>query len=386
MRRKGKPLTAAFVRTVTRPGRYGDGRGGFGLSLLVKPMSNGRVSRTWSQRVVIDGRPTSIGMGSFPRVTLAQARKMALDNRRELDAGRDPRGGGIPTFEAAAERLIELRRDGWRASRTEVTWRNTFRNHARPIMGKPVDKVTTSDLLAIIGPVWHSKPSVGRVLRQRLSAVFTLVVAEGWRNDDPAGPPLVAVLPKGGNGKREHFRALPADQVADALRHVRGADVSVSVRLLIEFLALTGVRTVEARMAEWFEIDTAAAVWSIPGDKTKTGDPHRVALSTRAVEVLAQARTYSGPDGLIFPGRSGDRPVGAGTPARVFRDLAIPGTVHGLRSSLRTWAADQGYPREVCESVLGHRTGGPVELSYSRTDYLARRRELMEAWAEHISC
>ena len=90
MRRKGKPLTAAFVRTVTRPGRYGDGRGGFGLSLLVKPMSNGRVSRTWSQRVVIDGRPTSIGLGSFPRVTLAQARKMALHNRRELDAGRDP--------------------------------------------------------------------------------------------------------------------------------------------------------------------------------------------------------------------------------------------------------------------------------------------------------
>ena len=310
---------------------------------------------------------------------------MALDNRRELDAGRDPRGGGIPTFEAAAERLIELRRDGWRASRTEVTWRNTFRNHARPIMVKPVDKITTSDLLAIIGPVWHSKPSVGRVLQQRLSAVFTLAVAEGWRNDDPAGPPLVAALPKGGNRKREHFRALRADQVADALRRVRGADVSVSVRLLIEFLALTGVRTVETRMAEWFEIDTAAAVWSIPGDKTKTGDPHRVALSSRAVEVLAEARTYSGPDGLIFPGRSGDRPVGAGTPARVFRDLAIPGTVHGLRSSLRTWAADQGYPREVCESVLGHRTGGPVELSYSRTDYLARRREVMEAWAEHIA-
>ena len=93
MRRKGRPLTAAFVRTVTRPGRYGDGRGSFGLSLLVKQTKiQGRLSKTWSQQVTINGRPTSIGLGSYPRVTLAQARKTALHNRRELDSGRDPRG------------------------------------------------------------------------------------------------------------------------------------------------------------------------------------------------------------------------------------------------------------------------------------------------------
>ena len=91
MNRAGRPLTASFVRTVKRPGRYGDGRGGHGLSLLVKATKNGRIGKYWSQRIVIDGRPTSIGLGSYPRISLAAARQAALQNRQELDTGQDPR-------------------------------------------------------------------------------------------------------------------------------------------------------------------------------------------------------------------------------------------------------------------------------------------------------
>lgn len=138
-----------------------------------------------------------------------------------------------------------------------------------------------------------------------------------------------------------------------------------TVSLLIEWVALTAIRTVEARLSTWSEIDTDAAVWSIPADKTKTGDPHRVALSPPALTILHKARRQSGPHGLVFPSRTG-KPISHGTPSQVFRKLEIPGTIHGLRSSFRTWPAEAGYPREVCEAALGHRTGSAVEVAYSR--------------------
>jgi len=130
MNRAGRPLTASFVLTVKRPGRYGDGRGGHGLSLLVKATTNGRVGKYWSQRIVIDGRPTSVGLGSYPRISLAAARQAALQNRQELDTGQDPRRSRIPTFEQATDNVITLHRDRWkRGSSTEAAWRNSFTTH-----------------------------------------------------------------------------------------------------------------------------------------------------------------------------------------------------------------------------------------------------------------
>ncbi|MCY4371876.1 MAG: Arm DNA-binding domain-containing protein, partial [bacterium] len=134
--RRPKTLTAAFCRTTSTPGTYGDGRGGFGLTFRVKRTRNGRLSKVWAQRVVIGGKPTYLGLGTYPTVTLAEARRRALKNRREIEAGRDPRGGGIPTFARATEKVIALHRDGWKpGSRTESAWRNGFGHHVYPKLG-----------------------------------------------------------------------------------------------------------------------------------------------------------------------------------------------------------------------------------------------------------
>ena len=103
MKQRGQPLTAAHVRSVKRPGRYGDGRGGHGLSLLVKPPKNGRLSRSWSQRIAIDGRVRMLGLGSYPAVTLAEARRRALRNARQVAEGFDPRKppGGLSPASAS---------------------------------------------------------------------------------------------------------------------------------------------------------------------------------------------------------------------------------------------------------------------------------------------
>ena len=114
MKKRPRTLTATFVRTANRPGVYGDGRGGRGLRLRVHRTATGRIKKTWRQRVRIEGRLKSVGLGPYPEITLAETRRKALGNSRAVRHSGDPRGRGIPTFAEAAERTIELHRDGWK--------------------------------------------------------------------------------------------------------------------------------------------------------------------------------------------------------------------------------------------------------------------------------
>ena len=167
-------LTAAFVQTITTPGRYGDGRGGFGLSLLVKPTKSGRVSRSWSQRLRIDGVAFNIGVGSFPGVTLSEARKRALANLRTVESGDDPRRKPetTPTFEEAMERTLEVLRPGWRSSKTETTMRKAM-SYVLPVMGRnPVDAITPSSILGALTDLALDKPALAKKAKTGLSQTF----------------------------------------------------------------------------------------------------------------------------------------------------------------------------------------------------------------------
>ena len=378
----GKPLTAAFVKTVTRPGRHGDGRGGLGVSLLVKPMSNGRVSKTWSQRLILGGRPVMIGLGSYPVVGLADARAKALRNAREREAGRDPRSPPMPTFSEAAERYIALRQGEWRdGGRTEQSWRASLRDHAAPLAGIKVRDIQTAHVLAILMPIWNVKPDTARKVKQRVSSVMQWCVAQNYRADDPAGPAVSAALPSN-NGKAAHLKALPYAHVAAALAKVDASAAWVGTKRAIRFVALTACRSGEARGCVWDEIDMAAATWTIPAERMKTKVEHRVPLSDAAVTVLREAADDTdGP--LVFPGARGKVQADSSL-SKLLRDLGIDGTVHGLRSSFRDWAAETGKPREVAESALAHTVKG-VEAAYFRSDLYELRRELMEAWADYLN-
>ena len=383
--RRPKTLTAAFCRTVSKPGTYGDGRGGHGLALRVNRTRNGRVSKRWAQRVRIDDKSTNLGLGPFPVVGLAEARKRALANRKAIAGGKDPRGGGIPTFERATDRTIRLHAKGWKpGSRTESAWRNGFTRHVYPKIGHtPIDKITTGDLLAVIGPIWHTTPRQAELLRRRISQVMRWAIAQGYRADDPAGPPLTSALPR--NGKTTtHHRALSHSDVADTLRRVEASNAALSTKLATRFIAATATRTGEARGATWGEIDLDSATWTIPADRTKSGRPFRVALSTAALRVLDEARQRSdnGQGRLVFPGQRGNQ-VGHGSLAAAFRRLDA-GTVHGLRSSFRDWCGETGVAREVAEAALSHTVRG-VEGAYARSDLLELRRPVMERWGEYIT-
>ena len=183
-------LTARFVETVSQPGRYGDGRGGHGLSLLVKPMaSTNRISKSWSQRIRINGRETNIGIGSYPIVSLAEARAAALANRRNIAKGVDPRTGGIPTFAAAVDKVLDMHRETWRDSgKSEAQWRSSLAAYAFPTIGdKLVNEITTADVLAVLSPIWNAKRETARRVRQRVGAVMKWAIAEGHRAGQSSG-------------------------------------------------------------------------------------------------------------------------------------------------------------------------------------------------------
>ena len=154
-------LSATFVRNANRPGRYGDGRGGLGLGLLVRPALRGGVNKSWTQSVRIDGRPTSLGLGRYPVVTLAMARERALENARAIAQGRDPRRSArvVPTLADALETVIGIHAPHWKdRAGSERQWRASLAAYALPRIGdKTVDAVTSADVMAVLLPIWSTK-------------------------------------------------------------------------------------------------------------------------------------------------------------------------------------------------------------------------------------
>ena len=253
-----KTLSATFVKSVSRPGRYGDGRGGHGLSLMVRPTKiEGRLSKAWVQRIRINGKETNLGLGSYPAVTLAEARQRALRNRQAVEEGRNPRARKAPTFRQATEKVIRLHAAKWKpGGRSEEHWRSTLQTYAYPRFGnKRVDLITTADVMACLAPQWHEKPETATRVKQRISAVMKWSIAQGFREDNPADDRITAAL--GSNKQRpQHMKALHhRDMVAAAVRAVEATDAHWATIAAFKFLTLTATRSGEVRNATWDEID-----------------------------------------------------------------------------------------------------------------------------------
>ena len=212
MKKRPTMLSATFVKSVNVPGRYGDGRGGLGLTLLVKPSSRRGCRKSWGQNIRINGRKTTLGLGTYPVITLAMARERALENARAIALGRDPRRAsiGVPSFASAAETVLAIHAVNWKpGSRSKETWRASLRDYALPRLGSMrVDAVTTSDVMAVLLPIWSTKRETARRLRHRIGAVMKWAVAQGYRIDNPAGDAISGALPKTG-ARIEHRKALP---------------------------------------------------------------------------------------------------------------------------------------------------------------------------------
>ena len=335
-----------------QPGSHSDGGG---LELRVSAEG----ARRWVVRLKVAGKMTTRGLGSFPAVSLADARKSAAVAVREakdaaLADAPEPEPD-VPTFWAAASRYIEANRPTWSNEKHANQWRNTLWSYAYPVIGsKPVDRVTSADVMDILEPVWLGKRETASRVRQRIEAVLDWCHARGYRPaDNPAGRHLLKVLPRVKQAK-DHHRALPYAEVPRALHRIRLSTAKELTKLAFEFLTLTAARSGEVRGAGWSEIDWETATWTVPAERMKARREHRVPLSRQAMGVLRDAWELSGPDGLVFPAPKGGL-MSDMTLLGVLRRLEIDAVPHGFRSSFRDWAAEQsGAPWAVCESALAH--------------------------------
>ncbi len=381
-------LQVRHIRAKAKVQRLGDGGG---LYLIVKPSG----SKSWVQRIMIDGKRTDIGLGGFPAVSSAKAREKSMEIRATVADGRDPRAErrrpALPTFQEAAEMYIQANAPTWRHAKTAGDTRARLCTYAYPVFGDTrVDRITRHDVLEALEPIWTAKPAASRKLRQRVRAVFSYALAHEWVDSNPAGEAIDAALPKT-PAVKSHFRALPYQDVADALRTVEASTATLAARLCLRFAVLTAARSGEARGARWDEIDLDGRVWTIPPDRMKARREHRVPLSDAALNVLDRARDL--PDkaktGLVFPSaraRAGE--LSDMTLTKVLRDNGLAGraTVHGFRTSFKTWCMETtDTPWAVGEAALAHTLGNSTEQAYARSDLFERRRELMQQWADYAT-
>ncbi len=379
-------LSATGVRALREPGRYSDGNG---LHLFIGRTGN----RSWVQRVTIGGRRRDIGLGGYPAVSLKQARRQATLNRETIADGRDPlaerRRSTIPTFREAAQTVHQANRPRWRNHRHAASWLQTLERHAFPKIGSmPVDTIGRADVLSVLTPIWTTTPETARRVRQRMRTVFRWAMAHETMESNPAGEAIDGALPSLPKVKA-HLRALPYRETGEALRTVDASQASPASKLCLRFLVLTAVRSGEARGASWDEIDTDRAVWTVPASRMKAGEEHRVPLSTQAREVLEEARRLRDDSQLCFPSplRPGHM-LSDMTLTNVLRKtgLAELTTVHGFRTSFRTWTMEQtDTPWEVAEAALAHRLGDAVAQAYARSDLFGQRRTLMQLWADYLT-
>jgi integrase len=385
-------LTAREVATITKPGRHHDQAG---LYLHVRASG----ARSWVLVFMRRRKQRYMGLGrvrlgaELKGLTLAEARAKATDAHRLLDAGVDPivarkqapRAAVVArSFKEVAEQYIDAKASGWRNPKTAATWRGAFAGHVYPGLGAlPVNEITTNDVTGVLTKIWHVMPSTAGRLRSRIAAVLDAAKARGFiQGDNPANWKTINASGLSAPDKvraPQHRPAMAYTAVPKFMKELEQRN-GIAARALA-FTILTAARTAETITATWADIDLDKKVWVVPAAKIKTGVEHHVPLSDAVLAILKALPREAGNDYVFVGGRRG-RGLSNVMQLKILKAMRPGLTVHGFRSSFRTWAADRtDVPREVAEAALGHAAGGAVELAYMRSTFWEKRVALMATWA-----
>lgn len=383
-------LTQQFVKSVSAPGTYQDGRG-----LMLNVKASGR--KYWVLRYQINGARRDMGLGVFPSVSLKDARSAADRNRLVLNQGIDPldqkavqltqaKRSRRDTFKAEALRYIKFQSPAWSA-RHKQQWERSLELHVFPRLGGvPVGDISTDDIVETLMLIWHTKQVTAERVRNRIELVLDASRARELRSgENPARwrGHLDKLLPRRTHTVRP-MESMPYQLIPDFMRKLDAVD-GTAARCL-ELIILSALRTNEATHARWEEFDFVERIWTVPACRMKNRKAHRVPLTDTMIEVLDQQHGKH-PD-VVFPSsKVKDVPIGLNAADRVMRSLGVEQyVVHGFRSTFRTWAGEETHhTREVCELCLAHTLAQKTEAAYSRGDKLEKRRILMEEWAQWAS-
>lgn len=392
-RTKGK-LNSRAASGNLPPGRHSDGGN---LYLLVEKSG----ARRWLFIYRWNGKQREMGLGPLADVPLARAREKASATRALLADGVDPLQPKadqrrVPTFGEFADEILVSLLPGFSNDKHRHQWAMTLRRYGEPLRHKPIDAVTTNDVLEVLRPIWTRIPETADRTRQRIERILDAAEAKGLRPTGLRNPAswkgnLKHLLPARSKLTRGHHPAVEHQQVAALVASLR-LNGSLSA-MALELTILTAARSSEVLEATWAEFDLVNRVWTVPAGRMKARAAHRVPLCERTVEILNILRPLSA--GLLFAAKPGGKPLSNMAMTMLLRGMTQhfilvdgkrrPATVHGFRSAFRDWAGScTDYPRELAEEALAHTVGNAVERAYRRNDALERRRRMMEEWAMYV--
>lgn len=412
-----KELSALEVKRLAHPGWHAVG-GVAGLLLQIRnPLRIGsQAPRSWILRLRVAGERQPIGLGSYPQVSLAEARVLARKLSLEAKGGinllarkREQRSSLIAaasrnkTFQDCAEAYMEAHASDYSNEKHRKQWVSTLESYTYPVIGRLlVADVTMRHVLDVLlqrtvhrngaeGKLWEIKTETAKRLLDRMRTVLDYATVNEFRSG--ANPAmwkgyLDTQLPSPRGLKTvTHQPALDYDQIGNFMTHLR-SNTSTSARAL-DFLILTAVRSGSVRLADWSEFDLVKKLWIIPAEHTKARQEHRVPLQPQAISLLKNLPRVAGTN-KVFPSPTG-KALSDMALSQLMRGMRERGEMtehavpHGFRSTFRNWAAEQtSYPDEIRKAASGHTVGDAVKGAYQRTDLLEKRRRLMSDWANFL--
>ena len=395
-------LTAQLLNSQMDAGKYYDD-GGNGLFIHVKKSG----SKAWAQRIRYNGKQQELGLGKYPEVSLALARKAAADNKALTAQGINPKiekskPSKLSTFAEVANEVIPIQQESLTNHKHREQWRSTIESYAFPYIGqKPINEISVNDIHDLLLPIWKTKTETASRLRGRVEKVFDYAIVKQLM--PPPNPAtwqgnLSALLPpKSKVSVVSHHPALRLKDVQRWWAELKQRDGNGA--LALKMLTLCASRSGEIRGMHWDEIELFShskaqeigylGIWTCPANRMKANRDHRIPIIQPMLDLIMHNESKSG---LVFPSRN-NTAVSDMTLSAVMKrmhqaddrgfldsDNKRPAVPHGIRSTFRNWVAETGQSREAAELQLAHKFGSKVEHAYYRTDLLDLRAQMLTEW------
>ncbi|UPR28978.1 MULTISPECIES: tyrosine-type recombinase/integrase [Vibrio] len=393
MARKVIPLTNTQVKQAKSKEKEYSLNDGDGLSLRIRP--SGSKSWFFTYLVPITKKRFKISFGSYPEVTLAQARKKRDEARALVVDGIDPKVHKLTaeteeleaienTFAKQSERWLELKKK----NTLESTYLKRKQMLAKYLSNKldplPLTDIKPMLVKSLLDPIAREgKIETVKRLCIILNEIMRLGVASGAIEFNPISD-ITKLYP---NKKVVHNPALTPEELPELVNAIKGSNTKTVTRCLIMWQLHTMVRPGEAARARWSEVDLENRVWVIPSDTMKMKKEHLVPLTDQMIEILEEIKPISGHREFIFP--ADRKPKDHSNPQTANMALKRMGfegrtTAHGLRSLASTTLNVEGFNRDLIETALAHEEENKIRKAYNRADYLEPRRPMMSWWSERI--
>jgi integrase len=383
------PLTDTAVRGVKPTDKGQKLFDGNGLFLFVAPSG----TKSWRLKYRFQGREKLLTLGTYPQLSLKDARERCGEAKKQLGGGIDPSAekkvrarSAQTTFEVVAREWLENRKPTWTQGYAKDVLERIDKNIFPALGTRPIGEITPPELLAVLRKI-ELRGAVDQAHRVRsiCSLVFRYAIATGKAERDTAAD-LRGALKTHAHTPRAAITEPKA--IGGLLRAIDDFQGTFVVKCGLQLLALTFLRPGEIRLGEWAEVDFTEKLWRIPAKRMKMRLDLLVPLSRQALDILHSLHEVTGDGRLMFPGlRSSEKALSDAAFIAALRRMGYlkeEMCAHGFRAMASTLLNEQGYPPDVIERQLAHVPGNKVRAAYNRAAYLPERRAMMQQWADYL--